>query len=111
MNIPELSIVVNFMDYINIPNKVKDDATLNINESQWKLFELYIGRYSSKYFQIYVYLDKTNNIVYMKPCRPYYDAIFEELFKFDIACEYYNENKIIQVTQPDYHLRFEKYFE
>ena len=99
------------MEYINIPQRVKDTAKSDINESQWKLFELYIGGYSIKYFEIYVYLDKSNSTVYMKPYRPYYDAIFEELFKFDIACENYDANKIIQVTQPDYHLRFEKYFE
>lgn len=99
------------MEYINIPLRVKDTAKSDINESQWKLFELYIGGYSTKYFEIYVYFDKSNNTVYMKPYVPYYDYEFEQLFNFGISCKNYDENKIIQVTQPDYHLRFEKYFE
>tara|TARA_A100001015_G_C14721485_1_gene606071 strand:- start:95 stop:394 length:300 start_codon:yes stop_codon:yes gene_type:complete len=99
------------MDYINIPLRIKDAIHSDINESQWKLFTLYIGGYSTKYFQIYVYLDKSNSTVYMKPYHAYYDYEFEQLFNFGINCKNYDENKIIQVTQQNYHLNFEKYFE
>ena len=98
------------MDYIKIPRRVKDDLDINVNESQWKLFDLYDHGFSNKYFQIYVYLNKDTNTVYMKPYAPYFDGIFEQLFNFGISCRNYDENKIIQVTQPNYHLNFEKYF-
>ena len=64
------------------------------------------GGFSLDYYQVYVAVD-SDNTVYMKPYMAYYSNEFEELFGFGIACHKYDENKTIQVVNPDkYHTNF-----
>ena len=85
------------MNYIYLPRRVRNCEPPN--NAKWTLFDIEQKLYSFNSFKIYVYVDN-NNTVFMKPYQLYTSREFEQLFGFGIMCEGYDENKVVQITEP-----------
>jgi len=81
--------------FLNYPNTVTTLEKDKIPTGIWSMCIICVN--CSKDFEVNILLD--NHKIYLKPIKPYFMKEFELLFDFGIACENYDESRVVLVKK------------